>query len=160
MRMWAWVGMYINVSLCFDICVSWTVRSPTHSFIHSLTYALAHSCTHLLTHPPTDSLTHTHTHSLIHSHTHTRAHSFTHTRAHPTSHNSIHAHLHIHAPLCCERGLASQATTMGLQHTPHPKHTCIIAVHHTTTTDAPRAVASGTSPALVSVARFLTVWAA
>ena len=26
---------------------------------------------------------------------------------------------------------------MGLQHTPHPKHACIIAVHHTTTTDAP-----------------------
>ena len=26
---------------------------------------------------------------------------------------------------------------MELQHTPHPKHACIIAVHHTTTTDAP-----------------------
>ena len=114
---------------------------PQHTHVrlltHSLTYSIIHShlCTHSLSHLLTHSLPHSFTDTVTQSLTHSLNHTYM--RAHSPSHNSIHAQLHIHTPLCFERGLASQATTMGLQHTPHPKHACIIAVHHTTTTDAP-----------------------
>ena len=134
--------LYLWVLICRLFCRTRRIVVPAHTYFHKQAHTPCHTRTPF------------HTHILSHAHTrfHTHTHLFTHTHTTytppPHAHQSRTYHVDIHTHRCVYFERSSTPSV------------CIIAVHHTTTTDARRAVASGTSPSISSTAPCLPVWVA